>query len=286
MGLFDFGKKKEEPLRQPRVPVDEVLRMRGRGLSNNQIVQALQRNGYQSHQIFDALSQSDLRVPAAMQGMQGLPGQRQQQPMQGMQAMRGAQGESPAPGAPGAPGALGMPPDLPPIGEGNEGMENEANITGPQNPEELPGFGEEGLMPEGNQGSEGGEGFGAAAPPQSYGSYGGHDVSAKVEEISEAIIEEKWQDLMKDFNKLVEWKSSVEQRMSVLEQRFSDMKSAFDNLQKGVINKVSDYDKSVRDVGSEMKALEQVFQKIIPTLTENVNELSRITKGMKTAPKK
>ncbi len=284
MGLFDFGKKKEEPLRQPRVPVDEVLRMRAQGLSSNQIVQALQRNGYQTHQIFDALSQSDLRVPAAMQGV---PGQRQQQPVQ---AMQGAQGERPA------PGTLGMPPDLPPIGEGNEGMENEANITGPQSPEELPGFGEErqmGQMPEGSEGSDAGGGFGAAgagAGPQpggyGYGSYGGHDVSAKVEEISEAIIEEKWQDLMKDFNKLVEWKSSVEQRMSVLEQRFSDMKSAFDNLQKGVIDKVSDYDKSVKDVGSEMKALEQVFQKIIPTLTENVNELSRITKGMKATPKK
>ncbi|MBI2580813.1 hypothetical protein HYV85_03310 [Candidatus Woesearchaeota archaeon] len=286
MGLFDFGKKKEEPLRQPRVPVDEVLRMRAQGLSSNQIVQALQRNGYQTHQIFDALSQSDLRVPAAMQGMQGVPGQRQQQPTQGMQAMQGAQGESPTPGT--GAGTLGMPPDLPPIGEGGEGMENEneASITGPQSPEELAGFGEEGLMPESNRGSEGGEGFGAVASPQSYGGYGGQNVSAKVEEISEAIIEEKWQDLMKDFNKLVEWKSGVEQRMSVLEQRFSDMKTAFDNLQKGVVDKVSDYDKSVKDVGSEMKALEQVFQKIIPTLTENVNELSRITKGMKTAPKK
>src|SRR3989344_3084353 len=107
MGLFDFGKKKEEPLRQPRVPVNEVLRMKAQGLSSNQIVQALQRNGYQTHQIFDALSQSDLRGPAAMQRA---PGQRQQQPMQ---AMQGAQGENPA------PGALGTPPDLPPIGEGS-----------------------------------------------------------------------------------------------------------------------------------------------------------------------
>ncbi|MBI2141500.1 hypothetical protein HYU16_03695 [Candidatus Woesearchaeota archaeon] len=277
MGLFDFGKRKEQQMpQQPRVPVDEVLRMRAQGLSSNQIVQALQRNGYQTHQIFDALSQSDLRVPAAMQGMQGTPGQPGQRPQQPMQ---GAQGES--------PGTLGMPPDLPQIGEGIEGMENEANITGPQSPEELANFGEAGQMPEGSQG---GEGFGAAAPPQGYGGgysgYGGPDVSAKVEEISEAIIEEKWQDLMKDFNKLMEWKGSVEQRMSVLEQRFSDMKAAFDSLQKGVVDKVSDYDKSVKDVGSEMKALEQVFQKIIPTLTENVNELSRITKGMKAAPKK
>ena len=276
MGLFDFGKKKEQQMpQQPRVPVDEVLRMRRQGLSSNQIVQALQRNGYQTHPIFDALSQSDLRVPSPIQGIPGQPGQggfgQRQQPMQG------AQGKN--------PGTLGLPPDLPPIGEGGEGMDNEANITGPQNPEELAGFGEEGQMPE--AGGMGGEGFGAAAPPSGYGGgYGGQDVSAKVEEMSEAIIEEKWQDLMKDFNKLIEWKGGMEQRISVLEQRFSDLKTAFDNLQKGVVDKVSDYDKSVKDVGSEMKALEQVFQKIIPTLTENVNELSRITRGMKTTPKK
>lgn len=121
-----------------------------------------------------------------------------------------------------------------------------------------------------------------------YGGYagGGQDVSTKVEELSEAIIEEKWQDLMKDFNKLVEWKGAMEQRMAALEQRVADIKTAFDGLQKSVVDKVSDYDRSVKDVGSEMKALEQVFQKVIPTLTENVNELSRITKGMKSQPKK
>ncbi|MEK6837062.1 MAG: hypothetical protein AABX69_00285 [Nanoarchaeota archaeon] len=283
MALFGFGKKKEDPLRQPRVPVDEVLRMRRQGLSSNQIVQALQRNGYQTHQIFDALSQSDLRVPSPIQGMPGQPGQPQQgqagfpqrrQPVQGAQ---GEQGEN--------LGTLGLPPDMSSIGGGDGRMENEANITGPQSPEELQGFGE-GQMPEGSEGSVGGGGFGAMPQPGGYGGSRGQDLSAKVEEISEAIIEEKWQDLMKDFNKLIEWKNAVDQRVSVLEQRFSDLKAAFDNLQKGVVEKVSDYDKSVKDVGSEMKALEQVFQKIIPTLTENVNELSRITKGMKTSPKK
>ena len=159
-------------------------------------------------------------------------------------------------------------------------MENESSITGPQNPEEVQGFGEAGSQ---SNGAEFAENYGMQQQQQP-GGYG-HDVSAKVEEISEAIIEEKWQDLMKDFNKAMEWKSGMEQRMAVLEQRFSDLKTAFDNLQRSVVDKVSYYDKSVKDVGSEMKALEQVFQKIIPTLTENVNELSRITKGMKPSQK-
>ncbi|MBI2142974.1 hypothetical protein HYU20_01380 [Candidatus Woesearchaeota archaeon] len=268
MGLFDFGKKKEAPAQGSRTPVDDVVRMRRQGLSNNQIVQALQRNGYPTSQIFDAFSQADLRAPSPVQGIPGIPpppGTQQRQPFM--------QGPNESPEQP------GLPPDLPGM-EG--GMENESSITGPQNPEEIQGFGDVG-----NQGGAGAEftDYGAPQQPGGYGSYG-PDVSAKVEEISEAIIEEKWQDLMKDFNKAMEWKAGMEQRMAVLEQRFSDLKTAFDNLQKSVVDKVSDYDKSVKDVGTEMKALEQVFQKIIPTLTENVNELSRITKGMKPAQKK
>ena len=284
MGLFNFGKKKEEPLQGPRVPVDDVVKLRRQGLSNNQIVQALQRNGFQSHQIFDAFNQADLRVPSPLQGMpqgmqpgmQGMPqraAQRQQFMQPGPQGMAGTGQESPA--------DLGMPPVHPGLDE----MGNEASITGPQTADEfsgLPGLGEGFGSGEQQPGQEPvqfpqqGESF-----PSQPASYGGYETSAKIEEISEAIIEEKWQDLMKDFNKLVEWKGSMEQRLAAVEQRFSDLKVGFDNLQRSVVDKVSDYDKSVKDVNTEMKALEQVFQKIIPTMTENVNELSRITKVMK-----
>ena len=257
----------------PRAPVEDVMRMRRQGLSNNQIVQALQRNGFQSTQIFDAFNQADLRAPSPVQGM-GMPpppGTEQRQQFGQLGQGMGGMGESPE--------SLGLPPDLPGMGEG---MENESSITGPQSPEEVSGFGQGG----GGAGAEFTENYGAPQQPAGYGSGYGPDVSARVEEISEAIIEEKWKDLMKDFTKVMEWKTSMEQRIAVLEQRFADLKAAFDSLQKSVVEKVSDYDKSVKDVGSEMKALEQVFQKIIPTMTENVNELSRITKGMKPAQKK
>jgi SOS response regulatory protein OraA/RecX len=43
------------------LPVDQVKALRQRGFDNNQIVQSLQRNGYSSSQIFDALNQADLK---------------------------------------------------------------------------------------------------------------------------------------------------------------------------------------------------------------------------------
>ena len=278
MALFGFTKKKEEPAMRPYAPVDEVARMRRQGLSNNQIVQALQRNGFQTHQIFDAFSQAELRAASPVQGVmpQGMPGAvSQRQPFP--QGMQGA-------------GNLGSPPDLP-GSRSAPSIDNETSIMGPQNMSELPDFGKEGgeggfqfseTQPS-PQGGMPGQDFGAE--PEGYGGgyRAGEDVSAKVEEISEAIIDEKWQDLLKDYGKLIEWKGSMEQRLAALEQRFTDLKAGFDNLQSGIIGKVGEYDQSVKDVNSEMKALEQVFQKIIPTMTENVNELSRITRGMKSS---
>ncbi len=274
MALFGFTKKKEEPAMRPYAPVEEVARMRRQGLSNNQIVQALQRNGFQTHQIFDAFNQAELRVASPIQGVmpQGMAGAgSQRQPFQQ------------------SAGTLGSPPDLP-SSRSAPGMDNEASITGPQSMSELPDFGNEGgeggfQLPETQpapQGVMGSPSQGFGMEPEAYGGYrAGEDISAKVEEISEAIIDEKWQDLLKDFGKLIEWKGSMEQRLAALEQRFTDLKTAFDNLQSGIVGKVGEYDQSVKDVSSEMKALEQVFQKIIPTMTENVNELSRITRNMK-----
>ena len=107
----------------------------------------------------------------------------------------------------------------------------------------------------------------------------------RVEELVEQIIDEKWTELMKNINKIIEWKNSIESRMAVLEQRFKDLKGNVDSLQAGVVDKINDYDQSVQAVGTDIKAMEQVFQKVLPTLTDNVNELSRITKGIKDAKK-
>jgi hypothetical protein len=66
------------------LPVDQVKAMRARGFDNNQIVQALQRNGYSSTQIFDALNQADLVAGSPMSMDAGY--QQSYPPQGGMQA--------------------------------------------------------------------------------------------------------------------------------------------------------------------------------------------------------
>jgi hypothetical protein len=108
--------------------------------------------------------------------------------------------------------------------------------------------------------------------PQGYVSERTH-----IEEIAEAIIDEKWEELIKNLNRISEWRDQTENKISRLEQQFIDLKDNFDKLHKAVIGKIGEYDQNIINVATEIKAMEKVFQKILPTFTENVNELSRIT---------
>lgn len=103
----------------------------------------------------------------------------------------------------------------------------------------------------------------------------------KIQEIAEAIIDEKWEDLSKDIRKVVEWKEKSEERIAKLEQQILDLRMSIDSLTKSIMSKISAYDQNIVDVGTEIKAMEKVFQKVLPNLTENVNKLDRMTKGYK-----
>jgi len=95
----------------------------------------------------------------------------------------------------------------------------------------------------------------------------------RIEEIAEAIIDEKWQELVKDVKKVTEWKGTMEARLDQIEQQVKDTRASMDNMQKAI------YDKSITNVGTEIKAMEKVFQQVLPSLTESVSRLDRMTKG-------
>jgi len=98
------------------------------------------------------------------------------------------------------------------------------------------------------------------------------------EAIAEAIVEERWQELKAVMAKRAEWEDKMNNDMSQLKQEVVDLKGDMQNLHKAIVSKISDYDKNLLSVGTEIKAMEKVFQNILPELTRNVSELSRITK--------
>lgn len=104
---------------------------------------------------------------------------------------------------------------------------------------------------------------------------------ADIEEVVESVVEEKWTVFEEGVKKILEWKNEAEGRLIKLETEIAGLKESFAQLQGALFGKLGDYEKGIVDVGSEVKAMERVFQKVIPTLTESVAELSRITKTAK-----
>lgn len=105
--------------------------------------------------------------------------------------------------------------------------------------------------------------------------------SESTEELVESIIEDKWKEFKKKAAKEQKWKEDTETRLVKLEQTTSDLRGDLDNLHKAIVGKIGEYDRNLLSVGTEIKAMEKVFQKILPTLSDNVSELSKITKKMK-----
>jgi hypothetical protein len=207
--MFGFGKKKEkqEPT-APGLPIDQVMALKQRGMSNDQIIPELEKQGYNSSQIFDALNQINITGGNA----------------------------GPLPPSTGQPDAQLPPQDFP----------QEQPYPPEQQPEQ---------------------------PPQP------QIDKDQIEEIAEAIIDEKWKEFEEDVKVIIDWKEKTEARINQTEQQVKDLANSLNSLHKSIMGKVSEYDKNITDVGTEIKAMEKVFQKVLPSLTENVNKLDRIAKG-------
>ncbi len=203
-------------------PTEKALAMKQQGLSNNQIIAALQREGYTTNQILDSLNQADISDQT-------------KKPIEGGNMAEPVPTGAPPAAAPGAAQA-GAPPDMPPDMPPDAG---DAVYT------------DEAIAPE------------------------------KMEELVEAIIDEKWSDFMDNINRIVDWKEKTEAKINDIEASVKHMKDDFDKLHTSILDRVGDYDKHITDIGTEIKALEKVFQKVLPGFMENVAELSKITEEMK-----
>ena len=103
----------------------------------------------------------------------------------------------------------------------------------------------------------------------------------EIQEIAESIIDEKWQEFttrLGDFNL---WKDRIENEIVAIKQEIIRTQANFNNLQRAALGKVSEYSENISNLSSEMKALEQVFEKIMQPLTTNVKELGKITEKLK-----
>ena len=186
--------------------VQEVLKLRQEGLSDNLINEELTRKGASPQQIQDAINQADMPPP---------------------------------------PGGGSMP------------MMEEQNFPGPgptSNPE----------MPS-RRGS---------APMDG-------NIYERIEEITEGMIDEKWDELIGEVKKIIDWKEKIETKQTQMINDLEKLKEDFKTLHHGVLGKLEDYDHRMQDVGTELKAVGKVFKDVIPEFVENVKELRDIKDTLK-----
>jgi hypothetical protein len=103
----------------------------------------------------------------------------------------------------------------------------------------------------------------------------------RIEETVEGMIDEKWDELIGEVKKIVEWKEKMEDNLHKLSSDVDKLKEDFKLLHQGVLGKVDEYDNRMRDVDTELKAVSKVFKDVVPEFVENVKELKSITAKQK-----
>ncbi|HLC70705.1 MAG TPA: hypothetical protein VJI32_01785 [Candidatus Nanoarchaeia archaeon] len=107
------------------------------------------------------------------------------------------------------------------------------------------------------------------------------NIYERIEEITESMIDEKWDELIAEVKKIIEWKDKIEEKQNKIINDVQKLKEDFTVLHQGVLGKLEDYDGRMRDVGVELKAVGKVFKDVIPEFVENVKELKGITERQK-----
>ena len=118
-------------------------------------------------------------------------------------------------------------------------------------------------------------------PPQNMS----RDAEERIQEITEAIVDEKWQKLTQNIGDISVWEEGVQTEIESVKQEVLRVEQRIERLEQTIIGKVTEYQKSLTEVNTEMQALGKVFEKILQPLTSNIKELARITKELKTKSK-
>jgi hypothetical protein len=223
------------------IPTEKVIDMQNRGMQSQEIISNLQKEGYKHDQISQAMDH------AVVKGELG-----------GMESPQ----ES----------SLGRSP----IDEIPMGLMNAPSPTQPEaipdipqqpEPEQIPG-------PSPQESYETSSPSGFAPEPLERGSYDA------IEEIAESIIKEKWDEMVKKVGDIQLWKERTEIDIEGVKQELVRTQDKFEGLLKSVMGRISEYSEGVVNIGTEMKALERVLEKLLSPLTRSVKDLQEVSEKL------
>ena len=142
--------------------------------------------------------------------------------------------------------------------------ETEMSMTNQQPPSQDPGYYQNPYQQQG-QGQQQDYSAGYQDPNQQQG-YSQQQYSSMssdtVNEIAEEVVAEKFFNIKKELEKVIEFRTEVQAKMEYLDERLKRIEKIIDRLQLSVLQKVGDYMTNVEDIKKELDEVQKTFKAV------------------------
>lgn len=248
-------------------PTNVVLNMQKAGLSDAEIIRRLREQGHTEKDINDAFNQA--KVKETVGG--DFPSKRNERGYPRYPNENTEYQESETANAM-------VPSDEEMAGGLEEEREDISNVPTPARGYEY-GYGDQLTQEMPYEG-----GYGTEVSPQAEGYGYGYEegyTAETFEEIAESIIEEKWQEFTERIGDIGNWKERTDRELDRIYNRIDKIDEAITSIHAALLEKVGEYGKSIKSLGSDVKAVEKALSQILEPLMKNIKELKEITEKVK-----
>lgn len=240
--------------------IDEVRQMQAQGMQDEQIVSALREKGLKYKDIVDALSQSRIKVaveqpspePALYENLPlSPPHSSQEQAYPYPQAQQNAQSSQSLP----SPNYEEMQPSIM-SQEYAQNAQGDQQYSQQQYPQQ---YGQEQQYPQQEYADYSAQ---QQYPDQYSYQYPGYVSSDIITEISEQVVAEKFSEIRKHLEKVLDLRTTFDAKISSIDERLGKMEKIIDILHSSVLRKVGDYITNIEDMKNELVQTQKTFAKL------------------------
>lgn len=107
------------------------------------------------------------------------------------------------------------------------------------------------------------------------------EVDPEVEELIETIVAENFQRVKTEFENVYEELDEIEEELEDLDQRVHDLEVRDDEDQQEFLEKMEEIEDHIDDYESRIGGLEKAFQQVLPSLVDNVRDLTSLVQEIK-----
>lgn len=108
------------------------------------------------------------------------------------------------------------------------------------------------------------------------------NVDPNTEELVETIVAENMDQILQEFDQAYSEIDELKEKMEDMEQRVHDLEVRDDEDQQQFVSKVEEMEDHVDNYQSRIGGLEKAFQQILPSLVDNVRDLTELVQEIKT----